>query len=71
MGGLSVAAIVHACHMRTIDVALGELAVPGLDRNTLEPVMTYCAERHCEADQVTCPGCQRRSDVQGDRKSVV
>ena len=63
--GVPVASIVHACHARTIDVALTELALAGLDRDTLEPVLTYCAERACEADGVTCPGCQRRAEVQG------
>ncbi len=61
----SVAEIVHACHERTIDVALGELAMPGLDRGTLEPVLTYCAELGCEADSATCPGCKRRTEALG------
>src|SRR5436190_19133838 len=62
---LPVAAIVHACHERTIDLGLVELAVPGLDRTTLEPVLTYCAERRCEADDVTCPGCRLRMERLG------
>ena len=63
--GLAVAAVVHACHERTIDVALAELAVPGLDRASLEPVLTYCAELACEADDATCPGCKRRTESKG------
>jgi tRNA/rRNA methyltransferase len=63
--GLPVAAIVHACHERTIDAGLADLAVPGLDRASLEPILTYCAERRCEADQATCPGCRRRIESQG------
>ncbi len=63
--GRSVSAIVHACHERTIDVALAELAVPGLDRATLEPVLTYCAELACENDGATCPACKRRTEAQG------
>ena len=35
---LPVAAIVHACHEKTINLGLVELAVPGLDRTTLEPI---------------------------------
>src|SRR5436190_5176269 len=62
---LPVAAIVHACHERTIDLGLVELAVPGLDRATLEPILTYCAERRCEADEATCPGCRLRMDRLG------
>ena len=64
-GGPPLARIVHACHERTIDVALQELALPGLDRTTLEPVLTYCAELACEADAVTCPGCKRRTEADG------
>ena len=60
-----VAVVVHACHERTIDVALGELAVPGLDRDALEPLLTYCAELRCEADRATCPGCKRRTEAEG------
>ena len=63
--GLPVAQIVHACHERTIDVALSELAIPGLDRAGLEPVLTYCAELRCEADNATCPGCKRRTAADG------
>ena len=62
---LPVAAVVHACHERTIDVGLAELAVPGLDRATLEPILTYCAERRCEADGAVCKGCRRQSEVLG------
>ena len=63
--GLPVAAVVHACHEKTIDVGLAELAVPGLDRATLEPILTYCAERRCEADDATCPGCRLRMEKLG------
>lgn len=64
---LPVAAVVHACHEKTIDVGLAELAVPGLDRATLEPILTYCAERRCEADDATCPGCRLRMERMGVR----
>ncbi len=62
---LPVAAIVHACHERSIDVGLADLAVPGLDRATLEPILTYCAEQRCQADNVTCPGCRLRMEKLG------
>ena len=62
---LPVAAIVHACHEKTIDVGLAELAIPGLDRASLEPILTYCAERRCEADEATCPGCRLRMEKIG------
>lgn len=62
---LPVAVVVHACHEKTIDVGLAELAVPGLDRASLEPLLTYCAERRCEADAATCPGCRLRMERLG------
>jgi tRNA/rRNA methyltransferase len=62
---LPVAAVVHACHEKTINVGLAELAARGLDRSTLEPILTYCAERRCEADNATCPGCRLRMDRLG------
>ena len=62
---LPVAAVVHACHEKTIDVGLAELAIAGLDRATLEPILTYCAERRCEADDATCPGCRLRMERLG------
>ncbi|MFV0295099.1 MAG: RNA methyltransferase [Hyphomicrobiaceae bacterium] len=60
-----VGSIVHACHERSIDEGLAELAATGLDRDTLEPVLTYCAELRCEADKATCSRCKRRTEVQG------
>jgi tRNA/rRNA methyltransferase len=64
-GGPPVAAVVHACHERAIDEALARLAIPGLARDTLEPVLAYCAGLHCETDGVTCPGCKRRTEAEG------
>ena len=61
----AIAAVVHACHEQTIDQALEQLAVPGLDRDSLDGVLTYCAERRCEADQAVCPGCRRHTQANG------
>ena len=63
--GVAVGAIVHACHVATIDQGLDALAIPGLTRATLEPVLQYCAEVRCAADHVTCPGCKRRTEALG------
>ena len=60
-----VSDIVHACHVATIDDGLRSLAIPGLTRETLEPVLQYCAEVRCAADRVTCPRCKRRTEEQG------
>ena len=62
---IPVAAVVHACHEKTIGPGLAELAVPGLDVATIEPILTYCAERRCEADDATCPGCRLRTQRLG------
>ena len=62
---LCVGAVVHACHERTIDQGLAALAVPGLTRETVEPILTYCAELRCEADDATCPMCKRRTEALG------
>jgi tRNA/rRNA methyltransferase len=64
-GNVPLSVIVHACHEKTLDAGLAALAIPGLNRETLEPVLTYCAELSCEADQVTCPGCKRRTEAEG------
>lgn len=63
--GPSVAQVVRACHEKTIDVGLQELAIDGLDRASLEPVLTYCAEERCIADAATCPGCAKRLEADG------
>ena len=59
--GVAIAVVVHACHEKAIDAGLAHLAIPGLSRETLEPILTYCAELRCEVDGATCPGCKRRS----------
>jgi tRNA/rRNA methyltransferase len=61
---IPVAALVHACHEKTIDTGLAAVA-PGLDRAALDRILTYCAELRCESDAATCPGCKRRTEAQG------
>jgi tRNA/rRNA methyltransferase len=63
--GRPIGEIVAAVHVHTIDQGLAALAIDGLDRESLEPVLVYCAELKCEADDATCPGCKRRTDVDG------
>ena len=63
--GPALAEIVRVLHERTIDVGLADLAVPGLDRDSVEPLLAYCAELKCEADGATCPGCKRRTAALG------
>lgn len=61
----AVAAVVHACHDTTIDQALDRFAATGLTRETLLPVLSYCAEQRCVTDNSTCPGCRMRIDADG------
>jgi tRNA/rRNA methyltransferase len=63
--GRTVGEIVHACHEFTIDAGLAKLAVPGLARDTIEPILTYCAERTCKDVAATCPGCRLRTEARG------
>ena len=65
VGGRPVAEFVPACHNQMIDDGLAALAIPGLGRDTLEPVLTYCAELACERADVTCPKCKRRTESLG------
>ena len=63
--GKPVSAVIHACHVATIDQGLDALAIAGLNRDTLDTVLQYCASLRCAEDQVSCPGCKRRTEVQG------
>lgn len=65
--GLAVANVVHACHEKTVRVGLAEVGVAGLTAETIEPILTYCAEQRCKADDATCPGCRLRAEKLGLR----
>jgi len=45
LGGseVAIAEVIYACHELTIDQGLARVAISGLDRTTLEPILTYCA----------------------------
>jgi tRNA/rRNA methyltransferase len=62
--GVTVASIVRACHGTGLETALAALAVSGLSRATVEPVLSYCAETRCARDDASCPGCRRRTAVE-------
>jgi tRNA/rRNA methyltransferase len=61
----SVGAIVHAAHEQGIAAAFARWGEPGLDAASLEPILTYCAEQGCAADDATCPGCRMRTEKLG------
>lgn len=62
---VTIANLVYACHEQTIDRALAKLSVPELDRESLDPILTYCAEQRCAAQGATCSGCNRRAQMVG------
>jgi tRNA/rRNA methyltransferase len=62
---LPVAEVVRTCHARTVNIGLAELAMPAIDRASLEPILAYCAERRCKSAQATCPGCRLRTEQLG------
>jgi tRNA/rRNA methyltransferase len=63
--GEPVGAVVHEAHERTLAGALERWRSSGLDRDTVEPILTYCAEQRCKTDEATCPGCRMRTEKLG------
>jgi tRNA/rRNA methyltransferase len=62
-----VASMVAEAHEQGIAAALQRWAAAGLTSETLEPILTYCAERRCEADNAVCPGCRLATEKAGIR----
>jgi len=60
---IAVGRIVAEAHERGISAATDGFA--GLERAALEAVLVYCAERRCETDDATCPGCRLRTQKLG------
>ena len=60
-----VSAVVHEAHERTLAGALERWQSAGLSRESIEPILTYCAEQRCRADSATCPGCRMRTERLG------
>ncbi|MGD9783697.1 MAG: RNA methyltransferase [Hyphomicrobiaceae bacterium] len=55
---MTLADLVERAHEDGIDSVLGEGTPIGLDRDGLEQLLIYCAERRCERDDAACPGCR-------------
>src|SRR6185503_19451467 len=62
-----VSVVVHEAHERTLTGALERWQSSGLSRDEVEPILTYCAEQRCRADDATCPGCRMRTEKLGLR----
>jgi tRNA/rRNA methyltransferase len=56
-----VAAVVAEAHEQGAAAVLERWRTAGLNAETLEPILTYCAEQRCQADDATCPGCRMRT----------
>ena len=63
--GHAVSKLVHACHETSIEQGLSAIDASDVDRGQLDRILKYCAELRCESDAATCPGCKRRTEVQG------
>ncbi|MEO1649371.1 MAG: RNA methyltransferase [Pseudomonadota bacterium] len=57
-----VSDLVHTAHEAGLEAAR---ARSKLTDAALEEVLIYCAERRCEMDGATCPGCRRRTAERG------
>jgi tRNA/rRNA methyltransferase len=65
--GNPVATIVDVAHEQGVAAALARWSTAGLDSAALEPILVYCAEQRCKADEATCPGCRLRTERLGLR----
>lgn len=63
--GESVSTVVQVAHERTLAGALERWQSAALSREAVEPILTYCAEQRCRADDATCPGCRMRTERMG------
>lgn len=66
--GLPLSKFAHRSHESGIDEISAEWARAGIDRDHFDDILVYCAERRCIDDQVTCPGCRRRTQAEGFAK---
>ncbi len=66
IGTRIVGEVVHAAHEHGVDAVRSNAGVSdGLSDAALENAFVYCAERRCEADDVTCQGCRRHVEKRG------
>ena len=61
----SMADFVRQSHERGIDDIAAEWEACGIEREALDGLLVYCAERRCIDDEATCPGCRRRTQAEG------
>jgi tRNA/rRNA methyltransferase len=62
--GLAVAEVVSAAYGEGLEAAR-QLVDPPLSRDEVKAAVCYCADEACAAAGATCPGCRKRTDVEG------
>ncbi|MDX2289332.1 MAG: RNA methyltransferase [Hyphomicrobiaceae bacterium] len=63
--GEPLSRLVHGAHESAIDEAVAHWEARGGDRDSLDALLVYCAERRCADSDATCPGCRRRTEADG------
>jgi tRNA/rRNA methyltransferase len=61
---VAVAEVVSAAYGKSLEAAQ-QLAEPALSRDEVKTAIHYCADEACCAAGATCPGCRKRTDVEG------
>ncbi len=65
VGGKPVGAIVADVHAVPVGEVIAHVAPLGLDRDSLEEILVYCAEQRCVGDRGACLGCRRQTLAAG------
>jgi len=63
--GQAVGEFVDAAHGLSVDETLAGTERAGLDRDSVDALLVYCAERRCADTAATCPGCRLRAEALG------
>ncbi|MBU2580547.1 MAG: RNA methyltransferase [Alphaproteobacteria bacterium] len=60
-----MAELVHRSHESGIEEIAAAWGEAGIGRDQIDELLVYCAERKCIDAAATCPGCRRRTQVEG------
>lgn len=62
---LPVSEFVRRSHESGIEEISATWVAGGIDKDSFDDLLVYCAERQCIEDKVSCPGCRRRTQAEG------
>lgn len=62
---IALGEMVHDAHEEGVEELMQRAGVVGLSRSDVDAILTYCADRRCEAAGLVCPGCQRHVKAEG------